>query len=142
MSAQDDYAVDVLARTIWGESRGQSLAGMEAVANVVLNRVKIAQARGRFWWGHTIIEVCRKPFQFSCWNGNDPNLPKLLAVTERNIHFVTALRIARRAVMGTLVDNTKGATHYHAHYVSPRWARGQTPSVIIGDHIFYAMPDG
>lgn len=142
MSMQDEYVADILARTIWGEARGQSLAGMEAVANVVLNRVKIAKARGKFWWGNTIIEVCRKPYQFSCWNANDPNLPKLLAVDLRNIHFATALRIARRAVAGVLDDNTKGATHYHAHYVSPRWAVGQKPSVVIGDHIFYSMPDG
>lgn len=138
----ENMAVDVLARTIWGEARGQPKGGMEAVASVVLNRVAIARERGGFWWGSTIIGVCQKPFQFSCWNANDPNREKLLAVTERNIHFATALRIARRAVHGRLTDLTGGATHYHAHYVSPKWAKGRVPSAVIGDHIFYCMPEG
>lgn len=137
-----NMAIDVLARTIWGEARGQVKGGMEAVASVVLNRVRIARERGGFWWGNDIIQVCQKPFQFSCWNANDPNRPKLLAVDESNIHFATALRIARRAVYGRLIDQTGGATHYHATYVSPKWAQGKKPSAVIGDHIFYAMPEG
>lgn len=42
---------DILARTIYGEARGESISGMEAVASVVLNRVAFANRRGRFWWG-------------------------------------------------------------------------------------------
>lgn len=138
----ENMSVDVLARTLWGEARGQPKGGMEAVACVVLNRVAVAAERGGFWWGNTIIGVCQKPFQFSCWNADDPNRPKLMAVDTRNMHFATALRIARRAVNGCLPDNTNGATHYHAHYVSPKWAKGHTPSAVIGDHIFYQLPEG
>lgn len=43
---------DILARTIYGEARGESISGMEAVASVVLNRVAFAKRRGRFWWGN------------------------------------------------------------------------------------------
>ena len=49
-----DLEVDVLARTMWGEARGQGTQGLEAVAAVVLNRVQIATARGRYWWGNNI----------------------------------------------------------------------------------------
>lgn len=135
----EDLAVDVLARTIWGEARGQVKEGMEAVASVVLNRVAIARERGGYWWGSDIVQVCQKPFQFSCWNANDPNRPKLLAVDDKNIHFATCKRIARRAVYGCLQDHTSGATHYHAYYVSPYWAKGVEPTITIGDHIFYAL---
>jgi len=144
-SAADFYnelAVDVLARTIWGEARGQPQEGLEAVASVVLNRVKRAQERGGYWWGGDIISVCQKPYQFSCWNRSDPNYKKLTAVTEKNIHFATALRIARRAVVGTLADNTNGATHYHTKAISPYWAVDQVPTIIIGDHIFYNIMEG
>ena len=34
---------DILARTIYGEARGESISGMEAVASVVLNRVAFAK---------------------------------------------------------------------------------------------------
>ena len=46
---QENMAVDVLARTMWGEARGQPKAGLEAVANVILNRVSVARERGGFW---------------------------------------------------------------------------------------------
>jgi spore germination cell wall hydrolase CwlJ-like protein len=131
--------IDVLARTIWGEARGEGTSGMEAVACVVLNRVKIAQAHKGYWWGSDIAGVCRKPFQFSCWNANDPQYERIRAVNDRNIHFATALRVARRAVAGVLSDITNGATHYHTLDVSPHWADGQSPCAIIGHHLFYRL---
>lgn len=130
---------DVLARTLWGEARGEGTQGMEAVSCVVLNRVKIAGEKGKYWWGNTIIQVCQKPYQFSCWNRSDPSFRKLQEVDETDLYFATALRVARRAIAGTLSDKTRGATHYHADTVSPYWARGQTPTATIGHHIFYCL---
>jgi N-acetylmuramoyl-L-alanine amidase len=130
---------DTLARTIWGEARGESLAGKEAVANVVMNRVEQAQKRGEMWWGNSITEVCLKKYQFSCWLENDPNYFKLRAVGSDDPNFATCLRIARRAVQGTLNDNTNGADHYHASYVAPKWADRCTPVAEIGNHLFYKL---
>lgn len=144
LNNQDYYnalAADVLARTIWGEARREPQAGMEAVASVVLNRVAVARKKGAYWWGNDIISVCQKPYQFSCWNRTDPNYKKLIAVSENDIHFATCLRIARRAVAGALEDRTGGATHYHADYVSPYWAKGQAPLITIGHHIFYRLAE-
>jgi len=92
-----DAAVDTLARTLWGEARGEPVRGIEAVAAVVVNRVRLAQRRGGMWWGSDIVAVCRKPWQFSCWNADDPNRAKLLAVTAADPVFATCLRVARRA---------------------------------------------
>jgi spore germination cell wall hydrolase CwlJ-like protein len=36
-----------------------------------------------------------------------------------------------------LIDFTDGATHYHAYYVSPAWAKTKTRTAKIEDHIFY-----
>lgn len=134
-----ELEIDTLARTIFGEARGEPVEGMEAVAGVVLNRVRIAQKRGRYWWGNNIIGVCQKPYQFSCWNKSDPSYHRLINITADNIHFATALRIARRAVIGALQDRSKGATHYHADYVMPYWAKGEKPVHTIGRHIFYKL---
>lgn len=134
-----DLEIDVLARTLWGEARGEGPEGMEAVASVVLNRVRIAQERGKYWWGNNIIQVCQKPYQFSCWNRADPNFRKLQAVDETDLYFATARRIARRAVYSALVDNTGGATHYHAKGADPYWAKKRKTSAIIGRHIFYRI---
>ncbi len=131
--------IDTLARTLWGEARGEGTAGMQAVAHVILNRVKVAQEKGKYWWGNNVIQVCQKPYQFSCWNRSDPNFRKLQALDERDLYFATALRIARRLLVGVTDDLTLKATHYHAAGISPFWAKGEKPCAVIGNHIFYAI---
>lgn len=135
----NEITVDVLARTIWGEARGEGSAGMNAVAGVILNRVKIAEENGKFWWGNNIIQVCQKPYQFSCWNRSDPNFRVLQEVTENDVYFASAVRIARRAVADVLDDVTNGATHYHEQSVAPYWAKGEKPCAVIGRHKFYRI---
>ncbi len=132
-STTKDENVDVLARTLWGEARGEpTKQGREAVASVVLNRTKEPD---RF--GGTVKEVCKKRKQFSCWNSGDPNLPKLLKVTESDPVFAECMAIATTAVAALLADPTSGATHYHAKSITPAWAIGKIPCARIGSHLFY-----
>lgn len=133
MSSANADAVETLARTLWGEARGEGPDGMQAVAAVVLNR----QAHRR--WPNDVVAVCQQPWQFSCWNPGDPNRSKLLAVTAKDAMFARALGIARDALAGELVDPTGGADHYHAKGILPSWAKGQTPSAAIGNHLFYKL---
>jgi Cell Wall Hydrolase len=127
--------VDVLARTLWGEARGEPDAArsMLAVAQVVLNRA----ADTRRWRG--VAQVCLAPRQFSCWNREDPNRAPLLAVRAGDAQFDLALRIARQVLQQPAPpDITGGATHYHAlHITQPAWARLAQPTVRIGAHQFY-----
>lgn len=134
-----EMETDVLARTIYGEARGEGQFGMQAVASVILNRVEVARKLGGYWWGNSVLQVCHKPYQFSCWNKTDPNYRKLIALDDTDIHFVTAKRVARRAMLGFLKDETKGATHYHARSVMPDWAKGKQPCAVIGKHLFYKL---
>lgn len=126
------FTLDVLARTLWGEARGEGRAGMQAVACVIVNR---AQDPG--WWGRSVAEVCLKPWQFSCWLDSDPNRAKLLAVTAVDKSFALGLQLAQAAMAGKLADYTFGATHYHAVEIAPGWALGHTPCAVIGRHAFY-----
>lgn len=128
---------DVLARTIYGEARGESVSGMEAVASVVLNRVAFSNRHGRYWWGNTIADVCQHPWQFSCWNQNDPNYRLLSKISDTDLIFCICKRIAGRAVSGLLEDKTNRATHYHTRNVWPAWAKGKIPCAEIGHHFFY-----
>ena len=59
--------IEVLARTLWGEARNQGPYGMQAVGEVIANRV--ADQR----WPSTFAGVCQQPKQFSCWLTSDPN---------------------------------------------------------------------
>ena len=45
--------VDILARTIYGEARGESVRGKEAVASVVMNRVNRARKGAAATGGET-----------------------------------------------------------------------------------------
>lgn len=137
----NEIAADVLARTLWGEARGEGANGMLAVACVILNRVALAAAMpgGKYWWGNNIVHVCQKPYQFSCWNRCDPNFQKLQAVNETDPDFEVALRIARLAVSGKLQDEVNGATHYCAAGTNPYWAKSEMPVCTVGHHIFYNM---
>ncbi|MHA1597935.1 MAG: cell wall hydrolase [Alphaproteobacteria bacterium] len=133
-----DLGIEILARTLYGEARGETVRGKEAVAAVIVNRVHRARQRGGYWWGDTLENVCLKPWQFSCWNEGDPNRAKIEAVTPDNRVFQSCIRIARRAAAGALEDPTNNATHYHGSHANPPWARGQAPSAVIGRHLFYA----
>lgn len=127
-------ATDILARTLYGEDRGDGALGMAAVAHVILNRVALGG-----WWGSTIVEVCLHPRQFSCWNMDDPNRSKLMNVTTNDPNFDMATSIAQLAVGGSLgADTTNGAdSYYAADSPMPLWATGLLPCATIGAQIFF-----
>ena len=126
--------IDVLARTIWGEARGEGRSGMEAVAAVVMNRFRSAA-----WYSApTVAGVAMKRFQFSAWNPNDPNHDKLINVTKDDPDFALAMNIAHDAIYGRGDDPTDGATHYYANYINPpNWTQGATQTAQIGQHLFF-----
>lgn len=123
--------VDTLARTLWGEARGEGFKGMVAVAWVVRNRFQ-AQSR----WGKTITAVCRQPYQFSCWNENDPNREKLIKVTADDSSFLRALGVAALVMTGDIDDPTDGADHYHTLDIRPSWADNMRVTLVQGHHRF------
>lgn len=130
LSDQEDY----IARTIYGEARGEKSQGMQAVANVIMNRVKAGS-----WYGTTPKDVVLKKYQFSCWNDSDPNKAKILAATAADPVFANAQKIAQAAYRGTLPDITGGATHYYAYksIAAPSWVNKMTYTTTIGNHKFY-----
>lgn len=122
----------IVARTIYGEARNQVPLGQKAIACVIMNR-----ARHGGWWGSTPREVCLKPFQFSCWNANDPNRSLMLAVDPLDPVFSPLLEIAQSAMAGALIDVTAGADSYEVRGTGAFWAKGLTPVASIGAHDFY-----
>ncbi|MFT8655969.1 MAG: cell wall hydrolase [Acetobacter papayae] len=128
--------LQVAARTAWGEARGEGTAGMQAVLCVGMNRL----ARPA-WWGRDICGVFLCPWQFSCWNVDDPNREKLLAATEADPQFQTALALAQRLVSGSLKDITSGADSYYDTRLphAPAWAASRFYRCTIGHHAFYRV---
>ncbi len=145
------YDLDILARTIYGEARGEPIDGKIAVANVVLNRTRIAQElfkeRGKVFshlFGNgTVAGACLRPYQFSCWNEKDPNSEKVKKIKASDLYFAECITVAKMALAGLCIDNTQGSTHYHVTSIGfpPSWKGNgepdKEPVVIIGSHSFY-----
>ncbi|MCI0994116.1 cell wall hydrolase [Pseudomonas corrugata] len=128
---------DILARTLWAEARGERLAGQLAVAWTIRNRVE--DGRAKSWWREGYAGVCQAPYQFSCWNKNDPNYPYLSGAKEiPPKQFEQAKRAADLVISGAEPDITKGATHYYATSIpAPAWAARATQTLRLGNHLFF-----
>lgn len=139
--ASDQDILD-LARTIYGEARGEKAIGQKAVACVILNRFK---SKKGYLKGETISETCKKHatdrrtgrvvYQFSCWDPQDPNYKIIKDATPEKLG--ESYEVAKEALSGVYKDITCGSLHYHALDVSPWWARGKKPVVMLGNHVFY-----
>lgn len=128
--------IDIMARTAWGEARGENIKGMQAVLNVIMNRAKIGG-----WYGLTPAEVCLKDKQFSCWNKTDPNYQKIVNVTTSDTDFANAVDLATMAYDKQLPDITNGATNYlalNSLSSTPAWAGKMQQVAVVGNHTFYA----
>ena len=133
---------DVLARTLWGEARGETLAGMVAVAWSIRNRVEMdLHNDGKpDWWGEGYAGVCLKPYQFSCWNKNDPNFPFLSGAKPIPVsEMAKAFMVATAVMDGAYPDPTGGATHYYATTMpkAPAWAAKAKQTLKLGHHVFF-----
>lgn len=139
---QRDRDIDVLARTLWGEARGEGRGGLIAVAWTIRNRVEMdLHNDGKpDWWGEGYQGVCLAPWQFSCWNKTDANYPYL--VGQKLIpaaQFMQCREAAVAVIEGREADPTGGATHYYSTSMPkpPAWAAKARRTCKIGRHIFF-----
>lgn len=125
-------SVTCLAEAISYEAGSEGEAGQAAVAQVVLNRLRDPR------FPKTVCDVvfqgAARPgggcqFTFAC----DGSLTR----RRPGRSWPDALRLAERAMDGTLVSAVGDATHYHAYYVQPAWAARMTRVARVGAHIFY-----
>jgi spore germination cell wall hydrolase CwlJ-like protein len=123
-----------LAFNVYFEARGEPVAGQYAVAEVTMNRV----ASGRY-----PDSICGVVHQKN-WDPLRKRYVSAFSWTELDERpsredetFRQAWAVAEDVYYGRHVPMLKGATHYHATYVRPSWARGNKPVARIGSHIFY-----
>ena len=132
---------EVLALTLWGEAGDRPVRAMEAVASVIMARVRLAaRPDGPARFGLGVVGVCRAPFQFACWRPGHPRHRALAELPDRT-DLGACRRVAARAIAGALPDPTDGATHYHDALELPRWALGRTPTAELGGLVFYRLAE-
>ena len=132
-----------MAQNIYFESGNQPLAGKVAVGQVVLNRLEhsnypdtmcdvIYQAKWKENWLGNMHPI-RNQCQFSWFCDGKSDEPK-----RDSKEWFKAKDYARIVLSGRIaLDVTEGATHYHATYVRPAWAKTKTRTTRIEKHIFY-----
>lgn len=129
--------LEVVARTLWAEARGEGFEGMVAAGWTIRNRV--FDGKSKSWWGEGWSGVCQKPWQFSCWNKNDPNYAYMVGTKKiPDREYALAEKAAIAVSVGT-DDPTLGATHYYSTTMKspPAWAKAGKQTVKIGRHIFF-----
>lgn len=142
-----DHDTDILARTIWGEARGEPTAGEFAVGWTAKNRAKIAAAHeAKYGTAHqhfgdgSIASACQMHAQYSCWNQGDPNRLEMISVSEESsASFRDCVKEAQQIIAGSVSDPTHNSTHYYSTDLDepPAWAIGHTPVAHIGHHLFF-----
>lgn len=135
----DDVDLDSVARTVWGEARGEDPTGRAAVAWVIRNRQFSSSNEGRIhWYGKgSLAQIARRKYQFSCWNDGDPNAAKIAALPANDAVLLECVEIARGVLEGKIEDPTNQATHYRVIGWPAAWADGKRPCAVIGRHEFF-----
>jgi len=143
----DPIQATCLADNVYFESRNQGTAGWNAVISVTMNRVKdkrfpntvcevVKQGPTRESWKQngTFYPIKHKcQFSWYC-DGKADNIHENNMKIYKKIYNLSYLSLIKDT---PILDITDGATHYHADYVTPAWARTKTKTTEIGDHIFY-----
>ena len=135
-----ETALVCLALNTYHEAKNQSMIGQVATAQVVMNRV--ADSR----YPNSVCEVVkqgpkykgsdvpvRHKCQFSWFCDGKSDEPKRDSKEWRRAQDYARIVLSGRIAL----DVTEGATHYHATYVRPAWARTKTRTTRIESHIFY-----
>ncbi len=138
-SAKSASEVKCLATAVYFEARGEPERGQTAVAQVVINRLKNPA------YPNTICGVVYQnkdqrngcQFSFAC-----DGIPDRIYDQEA---WAQSQALARKVIndeKSLYMSDVGAATHYHATYVKPRWARSMEKVEKIGRHIFYKTYDG
>jgi hypothetical protein len=124
-----------LTQAIYYEAGFEPWAGREAVAQVVINRLRSPgfpkSVCGVVFEGAERATGCQ--FTFAC-DGSLSRRPEAVA-------WAQARAIAVEALQGTPVDRVGVSTHYHASWMTPYWQASMRETTRIGGHIFYRAPD-
>jgi hypothetical protein len=127
-------AVLCLTQAINYAAASEPRAGQEAVAQVVLNRLKHPafpkSVCGVIYEGSERRTGCQ--FTFTC----DGSLARTPVLWRWN----AAEEVAVAALTGHLANQVGASTHYHAAWMTPYWSTALVRTNQIGGHVFYRMP--
>ena len=130
-AADKGRALQCLTAAIYYEAATEPDAGQQAVAQVILNRVRHpafpATVCGVVYQGSERTTGCQ--FSFAC-DGSMARIPS-------RAYWVRAMRVAAAALNGQVFGPVGLATHYHTYAVTPAWNKSLVMTAAIGAHFFH-----
>lgn len=163
LTDEEFYAVDALARTIYGEVRGcineYDHGYAKAIARVIYNRAAYIHSYGNpndaNWVsaanpaqrGDTIpkilVEVVGNDRQFSVYNAGDPNLKHTVCPDRYSPQWRASVSVAYQVVKRTseFLKETENIyqTRYYSHMASPPWKDGKPKTKFIVNKTTYGV---
>ena len=122
--------LDCLTQAVYFEARGEGLAGMQAVAQVVLNRVRHPA------FPKTVCGVVFQgaagggcQFSFACDGSMNRGVEQGAWRRSRDV--------AAKALGGYVMTTVGNATHFHTVEVNPSWRANMLRVAQVGTQIFY-----
>ena len=123
--------LECLTQAAYYEARGEGRDGMEAVTQVVLNRVRHPafpkSVCGVVFQGAAMRIGCQ--FSFTC----DGSMRSRV----NPIAWNRARDVASKALSGAVFAQVGNATHFHTTGVSPSWRNSLIQVSQVGHHLFY-----
>ena len=124
--------VKCLEKNVFMEARGESLAGMMAVAKTTLNRARMEG------WPPDVCKVVYQKSQFS-WTLKSKKNQQIKLKNNIDIQSYSLVQLATQLSIAAemmQIDFMNGANYYHTTSVNPTWGRKMEVVAVIGDHIF------
>jgi hypothetical protein len=124
--------IDIIAKTLYAEARGEGLKGLRAVATVIYNRSKGDENK--------FAKECLKDKQFSCWNNNED-----IIINDKKSYEICK-KIAEEMMLKSFIPYEFKTLKNPKHYCTtklykknpPKWAINQ-PSEQLGNHTFFEL---
>ena len=133
-TADRQAATTCLTQAVYYEAGFEPVEGAQAVAQVVLNRVRHPifpkSVCGVVYQGSALKTGCQ--FSFTC----DGSLGKTPAAGA----WDRAKKVAERALAGFVMKDVGMSTHYHTDWILPWWAPTVSKVAKVGTQIFYRWP--
>lgn len=139
-----EQQLECLAMNIYYEARGSNLADKAGVADVVLNRVNdsrypdsicevVHQGKQKpSWKDPNKMVMVRNMCQFSWYCDGKSDVPQ-----NEDLWQESQLIAYNMITYSKFRGISEGATHYHATYVNPSWAKDLQQVGRLGSHIYY-----
>lgn len=121
--------IELTAAILVAEAGGESNIGMEAVFEVILNRMHHKHVS----MGKIVIE--RNAFSSYINYRKNPSL--FIAKNRKHPHYAEAISIVLNHKKTNLIGN---CNFFHEYQIKPRWTKGHKYKIRIGKHLFYILP--